>query len=127
VTHAPEGESLSLSWWQRHRPRWRYSVIGAVDAADLVPDRLPKKVLVVVEKARRPVWVAFDCPCTRQHRLLIPLSAGVTPHWTLNVDSAPTIYPSVDSHHAGHRCHFWLKNGRIQWAGRAPTRRRAVR
>jgi hypothetical protein len=91
-------------------------VIGAVDAADLIPARLPKKGLVVVEDESGPSWVAFDCPCPRRHRLLVRLSTTHCPHWRLDTARYASLNPSVDSHDAGQRCHFWLTNGRIRWA-----------
>jgi hypothetical protein len=85
-------------------------------AADLLPDRLPRKALVTVEGRTGPVWVAFDCPCRRRHRLLIPLRMDRSPHWFLTATQPPSLHPSVDSHDGGHRCHFWLTDGRIRWA-----------
>ena len=48
VIRAPADESLSFPWWS-WLPRRRFRVIGVVDAADLIPDRLPRKGMVVVE------------------------------------------------------------------------------
>lgn len=118
MKRAPEGEPLVLSWWARHRPRRRHAVVGAVDAADLLPDPLPRKALVIVGTDKRPTWVGFVCPCERHHTLLLPLATSRTPHWVLRGDRRPTLHPSVDSHDGGQRCHFWLKDGRIQWVGR---------
>lgn len=112
--------------WHSWLPRRRYWVAGMVEAADEVPERLPRKALIVVERGGRPSWVAFDCPCSRCHRLLIPLSSRVSPHWRLSDSKRPSLAPSVDSTDGELRCHFWLKNGLIQWAGRQPmTRERA--
>jgi hypothetical protein len=86
-----------------------------VEAADLVPARLPRKALVVVEDREGPSWVAFDCPCRRRHRLLIRLAAGERPHWRLTGLQAPSLDPSVDSHDGEQRCHFWLINGKVWW------------
>jgi hypothetical protein len=115
VKRSGVGDALTFSWWARHRPRWRYCIAGSVDAADLLPDLLPKKALVVVENDERATWVAFDCPCKRRHRLLIPLSTSKQPHWKLRRDKRPSLTPSVDSHDGVQRCHFWLTNGPMGW------------
>lgn len=106
---------LSLTWWAR-RPRRRYAVLGTVSEADLVPDRLPRKGVVLVANDSGPKWIAFDCPCRRRHRLLVPLSQSRHPHWTVDGSKHPSLRPSVDSHDSGDRCHFWLARGRIRWA-----------
>jgi hypothetical protein len=121
VRQAPSDEPLVLSWWER-RPRRRYRIVASVAAADLVPERLPRKALVTVETDHGPAWLAFDCPCRRRHRLLIPLAPGKRPHWVLTGSKSVSLHPSVDSHDAGERCHFWLTDGRIQWAGRPGTK-----
>lgn len=108
---------LSFPWWS-WLPRRRYRVMRRVDAADLVPDRLPRKALVTVENDAGPAWVAFDCPCRGRHRLLIPLSMGRSPHWLLTGSKTPSLHPSVDSESEGKRCHFSLIDGRIHWASR---------
>jgi hypothetical protein len=114
VIRAPADESLSFPW-SSWLPRRRFRVIGVVDAADLIPDRLPRKGMVVVENRNGPTWVAFDCPCSRRHRLLLPLTKGQRRHWRLDSNRYASLHPSVDSHENGRRCHFWLKHGRIQW------------
>jgi len=103
--------------WRDWRPRRRYAVVGAVEAADEIPDHLPRKVLVVVQGAAGPSWVAFDCPCRRRHRLLLPLGKGPGHRWNLNESKPPSLKPSVDSFDEGDRCHFFLTGGLIRWAG----------
>lgn len=115
VIQAPADGSLVLPWWS-WLPRRRYRVVGSVDAADLVPDRLPRKAMVLVENSHGPAWVAFDCPCRRRHRLLLPLDERRRPHWRLTVACFASLYPSVDSHENGTRCHFVLRQGRVRWA-----------
>jgi hypothetical protein len=93
-------------------------------AADLIPQRLPRKGLAIVDQGRGPSWIAFDCPCRRRHRLLISLSEHVLPCWQLTSEPRPSLSPSVDVVEDGQRCHFWLKDGAIRWAGTAEEGRR---
>jgi hypothetical protein len=114
ITRAGADQPLALPWWA-WLPRRRYRVIGAVDAADLIPEHLPRKGLVVVEDHSAPSWVAFDCPCNRRHRILLPLDRRRKTHWRLETKRFASLFPSVDSYEAGTRCHFWLRNGLVRW------------
>lgn len=118
-----ELEPARVPWW-RWRPRLRYAVVCTAAAADLVPERLPRRGLAVVDNGSGPSWIAFDCPCTRRHRLLMSLSDHIRPCWRLTVGQRPSLSPSVDVVEDGRRCHFWLRDGRIAWAGTADERRR---
>ena len=106
--------SLKFSWtqWIPFRP-WRLA--GLVDAADEVPDRLPSKAVVVVGSEDYPKWLAFDCPCGQNHRILIPLDKAKKPHWRVESHKRLSIFPSVDAMRAGVRCHYVIRNGRTKW------------
>lgn len=83
-----------------------------------VPETLrPGHAVVVRPGALAEQWLAFDCPCSRRHRLLVNLSAARRPRWRLAVGrrGAVSLTPSVDSHSADGRCHFWLRHGRVDW------------
>jgi hypothetical protein len=117
LTRASRGDRRVLPWrsWLPHR---RYHVAARVEAADLVPARLPRKAMVVVENRGVLAWVAFDCPCRRRHRLLIRLTVDERPYWRLTGLQPPSLQPSVDSRDEEQRCHFWLINGKVRWARR---------
>lgn len=112
-----------VRWW-KWLPRRRYAVVCTVPAADLIPHRLPRRGLAIVDDGRGPAWIAFDCPCRRRHRLLISLSEPIRPYWHLTIEQRPSLTPSVNVSEEEHRCHFWLKNGSIQWVGNSDQRRR---
>lgn len=112
-----------IRWWQWF-PRRRYAVVCTAAAADLIPSRLPRKGIAIVDGGSGPSWIAFDCPCQRRHRLLISLSEHIRPCWRLVSDRRPSLSPSVDVVEDGKRCHFWLRGGAIAWAGTAEERRR---
>jgi hypothetical protein len=112
-----------IRWWG-WLPRRRYTIVYVAQAADLVPERLPHKGLAIVDDGRGPSWIALDCPCRRRHRLLISLNEHIRPSWRLSVEPHPSLFPSVDVVEGARRCHFWLKNGTIRWAGTTEERRR---
>ena len=110
--------SATLSWWQRWRPRRRYGVLGIVEVADLIPDRLPPRAIVVVEDGTSRHGAAFDCPCADGHRLLLPLASQGTKRWSIKGSRTCSLYPSIDVLDGERRCHFWLSKGSIRWVRR---------
>lgn len=93
-------------------------VIGrSLPAADLVPTSLPPRVAVLVASAAGWSWLAFTCPCGAGHQVMINLAPSRRPRWQLTGSRhAPTVHPSIDSADGNHRCHFWVRRGRVHWA-----------
>lgn len=108
--------------WTTWLPRRRYFVAAEVEAADLIPDHLPRKAAIVVRSQGRPKWVAFDCPCQQRHRLLVNLDARRRPHWRLGDTRRLDLAPSINVANGGRRCHFWVRAGSIRWAPPADDR-----
>jgi hypothetical protein len=110
-----------ISWWQ-WLPLFRWRLVAIVESADEVPNRLPRNGAVLVGPKNRPKWIVFDCPCRRGHRIMLNTDRARQPYWSTTVDGRLTIAPSVDSHHAMRRCHYFVRNGRIMWVNdRNPT------
>lgn len=101
--------------WLPHR-RWR--IIGTVQAADEVPDYLPRNGIVLVISEEMLKWVAFDCPCRTGHRIMLNTDRRRQPYWRIFKYSKNrlTIYPSVDHKEGYKRCHYFIRSGRILWA-----------
>lgn len=103
-----------IRWWQWiPRPTWR--VVGRVGDGDEIPDRLPKRGVVIAGTPAQPKWVAFDCPCGRGHRILVNLDRRRRPVWSMVRADPLTLKPSIDYGSAEHRCHFVLQGGKIKW------------
>ena len=98
-----------------HLLPWRFLISGAADAADEVPDKIAPRSAVLVRSGDRLTWLVFDCPRHRNERVMLNLSARRRPSWKILDESNLTVYPSVDALHAGGRCHFWVKRGRVKW------------
>lgn len=107
-------ESLKFSWleWLPWRS-WR--LVGTVEAADEVPMTLPPKGAVLVGTSTYPKWLAFDCPCRQNHRIMVTLDVHHKPHWDLLPGKRLTLSPSVDAWRGGKRCHYVIRNGRTLW------------
>jgi hypothetical protein len=106
---------MKFSWteWLPFRS-WR--LVGVTADADEVPDRLPPKGVVVVGSPDRPKWIAFDCPCGTGHRIMLNADHHRRPTWRLAVKGRRvTLYPSVDFLGDRKRCHYFIRNGRVEW------------
>lgn len=104
-------------WW----PWQAWRVIGSVDAADEIPEHLPRTAIVVVGPMESPKWIAFDCPCREGHRVLLPAARTASPRWSLVGQQRTTLSPSIDAWHtATQRCHYFIRQGHVEWV-RHPT------
>lgn len=95
--------------------RRRLSIGGRADAADEIPETLPRLGAVIVGPNASPTWLAFDCPCMTGHRIMLNLDQRRRPAWTVSENKKLTIHPSVDSRRPERRCHYWVRQGKITW------------
>ena len=109
---------MKISWWQ-WLPVWGWRTIGSVESADEIPDNLPRNASVVVSSGGISKWISFDCPCRSGHRILLNTDKGRRPAWSVAYSAAGrlSINPSVDYHDSKRRCHYFVRNGKILWAG----------
>jgi hypothetical protein len=106
-----------IAWWQWvPLPGRKWRVVAHVAAGDEVPDRLPQRGVVLVGPHTKPTWIAFDCPCQRGHRIMVNLDRARRPVWRLEPRQPLSIRPSIDAITAERRCHFFVSNGKIDWA-----------
>lgn len=89
--------------------------MGTVSAPDELPNQLPKKWVVLAGPAEEPTWAALTCPCREGHRILVNLDSRRFPYWLIESNQPLTIEPSLDIVNSNRRCHFFVRNGRIQW------------
>ena len=61
-------------------------------------------------------WLAFDCPCRTGHRIIVPLDRAAKPRWSIIRENPLTVGPSFDSRMNRKNCHFFIRDGRIEWA-----------
>jgi hypothetical protein len=108
------GNMTRIAWWQ-WLPFFRWRIVAIVESADDVPTRLPRNGAVLVGSKSYPKWIVFDCPCRRGHRIMLNSDRGRMPYWSSTVEGRLTISPSVDSHQNMRRCHYFIRNGRVEW------------
>lgn len=123
-----------LPQWLKRLPRWQWPRLnwlsqwlipqpllyctGKVESADEIPEKLPRNTAVIVGTAARPKWIAFDCPCRSGHRIMLNLDRGRSPFWQLSkVDGPLSLSPSVNYYDGRRRCHYFVRNGKVDWVG----------
>jgi|ERR1700722_1599694 len=104
-----------ISWWQ-WLPIFGWRIVAFVEAADDIPARLPRNGVVLVGQTMKPKWVAFDCPCRTGHRILLNTDRARRPYWSVGKGRKLSLSPSVDFRNKYKRCHYFIHNGRIDWA-----------
>jgi hypothetical protein len=78
---------------------------------DLVPPQLKDGVLYV---AMENSCVIHRCCCGCGEKVVTPLSPG---EWQLSYDGESiTLYPSIGNSRFRCRSHYWIKQGRVEWA-----------
>ena len=106
----------TIRWWHWLPIPWWWRLVATVEAADEIPERLPKRGAVLVGSRERPKWLAFDCPCRRGHRVMLSLDSARKPRWDIRGRFLLTVSPSVNDRTLGTRCHYFIRNGRTAWA-----------
>lgn len=95
---------------------WR--VEATVADMDEVPVRIRRRRAFVVANETRSKWIVFDCPCGRGHRVVLNLDRARRPFWTVRTAKrgAFTLRPSVDYRDGRRSCHYFVSDGRVEWA-----------
>lgn len=104
-----------IRWWQ-WLPVFSWRVVAVVDSADDIPARLPRNGAVLIGQVTKPKWVAFDCPCRTGHRILLNTDNARRPYWSVVPGRKLSVTPSIDYHGQHKRCHYFIRNGHIDWA-----------
>lgn len=107
-----------IDWWRRRRwTRARYPRVEYRRAREDLPERPSRRAIVIVGTPEHPKWAIFACPCGHGHIIEINLSGARNPTWRVREsEHGPSLFPSVDARTDFRRCHFWLRDGRAQWA-----------
>lgn len=105
---------MRISWWQ-WLPFFRWRIVAVVESADDVPRRLPRNGAVLVGSRSSSKWIVFDCPCRHGHRIMLNTDRARRPFWSTTLRGRLTISPSVDSYQDTRRCHYFVRNGRVDW------------
>lgn len=83
---------------------------------DELPDRLPKRNVVLTVDDGEPYLIGMRCPCGCGKRLEMIAADQINPHWKISSDhkGRVTLHPSVNLQ-VDCLSHFWLRKGRVKW------------
>lgn len=112
---------MKFPWWQ-WLPLHGWRVVGTVESADEIPLKLPRNGAILVGSQVKPKWVAFDCPCRTGHRIMLNADRTRRPYWQALDIRRLTLSPSVDYLTSHQRCHYIIRNGRVEWVHRRTDR-----
>ena len=98
-----------------HRNR---DLVQAVVSEGALPGDLKPKILYVVKEDGVAWQAALICPCGCGDRLDLNLLPDERPYWQVRIGASgvASLHPSVQRTE-GCESHFFLREGRIIWAG----------
>jgi hypothetical protein len=98
--------------WDRFGPRRGLKILEG----DSLPERLPRRDLVLAREGDEDWCVGMRCPCGCGQSIELLLVREAKPRWDLLIDPSghPSLRPSVWLQ-TGCRSHFWLRRGRVEW------------
>ena len=106
-----------IAWWQSLPLPWHnWRIVGQVLAGDEVSERLPHRGIVLVGPPKYATWAVMDCPCRTGHRLMVNLDKTRRPVWKIESRIPLSIRPSIDNVTQERRCHFTIRAGKTIWA-----------
>lgn len=103
-------------WWRGLKVALSPARSLRIVDSDELPQRLPRRDLVLAREDGEDWCVGLKCPCGCGQRLEMMVLKDVRPRWDVRVDSRgrPTLHPSVWLRE-GCRSHFWVRSGKIVW------------
>jgi len=103
------------AWFRGTRPHF-HEVIYVASALDVSAIK-PHQIAIVDDRGALK-WALVPCPCQCGELIHACLMRSRNPHWDLSLDSDgyATLSPSL-WRSSGCRSHFFIRNGRLIWAG----------
>ena len=94
----------------------RYDLLVSPAAQHPGKNAVPPGELCLVMDSGVKKWACMSCPGGCGVQISLSLNPDRRPRWTVETDfwGRPTVFPSVHQHRACS-CHFWVKNGLIEW------------
>lgn len=103
-------------WWRRAWERIAPPRKLQVFEGDSLPQRLPRRDLVLARDGQEDWSVGMRCPCGCARRIELLVIPEAKPRWNLETDArgTATLSPSVWLKD-GCRSHFRVRSGRVNW------------
>lgn len=102
-----------LAGRRRYRTEW----------LDDLPVDVQRETVYIIGGRRHPFYAAIVCPRRACRQVIhLDLSPEVQKRWRLSEhqDGSISLRPSVHVTAMRCRCHYWFREGRIQWAEAPP-------
>ena len=103
------------NWFHHLFPSRSWQIVGEVSSADKIPRHIPRNGAIVVGTGPNYKWLSFDCPCRSGHRIMVNLDGARLPAWNMSSMKPLTVMPSFDVQEPGRHCHFFMRNGNVEW------------
>lgn len=103
--------------------RWLFGDENATNytaqAINDVPDELRREVIYLIGEDGFFLQAVLLCPCGCRQLITLNLVAPARPRWRVrfHADGSLTMTPSI-WRNVGCYSHFWIRRGRVLWAGR---------
>lgn len=103
-------------WWRNTWARFGPRRCLIVIEGDSLPQRMPRRDLVLARDDGEDWCVGMLCPCGCGDVIELLVIEEATPRWDIVVDERgrPSLSPSV-WRQKGCYSHFWVQNGRVEW------------
>jgi Family of unknown function (DUF6527) len=103
-------------WWRRFLARFSPRRALEIIEGDSLPERLPRRNLILAREDGEDWCVGLRCPCGCGERLEMMMLENVAPRWDAALDGKGrvSLHPSV-WRRIGCRSHFWVREGKIVW------------
>jgi hypothetical protein len=105
-----------FSWARDRAHRWPVPPYRTVEVEGMLPNRLKRRRLYVVQEDGFEEQAAMLCPCGCGRVLHMNLLPDERPCWRLtrHGDGTATLHPSV-WRQKDCGSHFWFRQGRVTW------------
>ena len=90
-------------------------------------ENIPQWFIDAVESGDIKKWACMKCPGGCGEVINLSLNPNQRPRWQVSEDFwlRPTVHPSIhQKNDCG--CHFWIKNGEVQWCRGGRPRRQNI-
>ena len=104
--------------WRLCRPCHRQPKPYQIKVCTEEPEELDPDSIYVVGESGHLWHIVFVCPCGCEQQIFLSLLPNERPRWSFSTtwDDKASLHPSINRVR-GCCSHFWIRDGRVQWAG----------
>lgn len=102
---------------------WRFRKRYETQWVEDLPDCPKKNTVYIIGGREHPFYAAVACPRKKCRKLIhLGISLQMQTRWrvTEHEDGTLSLFPSVFVIDSSCHCHYWFRNGRIEWCDAPP-------